>query len=134
MDTLLEKDYNNPGMNDDDFQIGLSLGDFKDVPMTSYAWFNGPNNPGPVQGMQMAYSLTDGGYILEALIGGSVAGIVLSEGSVIGMNISPSDADDAGQGQKVMLSTSKIRTYADPRTFGESHACEVIDGKNSALP
>lgn len=120
LDTLLEKDYNNPGMNDDDFQIGLSLGDFKDVPMTSYAWFNGPNNPGPVQGIQMAYSLTDGGYILEALIPvEALPGIVLSEGSVIGMNISPSDADDAGQGQKVMLSTSKIRTYADPRTFGK---------------
>jgi hypothetical protein len=35
------------------------------------------------------------------------------------MNISPSDTDNAGQGQKVMLSTSSIRTYADPKTFGK---------------
>jgi len=120
LDTELEKDYDNPGMNYDDFQIGLSLGDFKEVPMTSYAWFNGTNSPGPVEGIQMAYSLFDGGTILEAFIpAAALPGIVLSEGSVMGMNISPSDADDTGQGQKVMLSTSKIRTYADPRTFGK---------------
>jgi GH18 family chitinase len=120
LDTQLQKDYDNPGMNYDDFQIGLSLGDFKDVPMTSYAWFNGSNTPGPVEGIQIAYSLTDGGYILEAFIPATaLPGIVLSDGSVLGMNVSQSDADDAGQGQKVMLSTSKIRTYADPRTFGK---------------
>jgi len=120
LDTQLEKDYDNPGMNDDDFQIALSLGDFKDVPMTSYAWFNGPNAPGPIQGIQMAYSLTEGGYILEVFIpAAALPEIVLSEGSVFGMNVSPSDADDAGQGQQVMLSTSSIRTYADPRTFGK---------------
>jgi GH18 family chitinase len=120
LDTQLEKDYDSPGMNDDDFQIGLSLGDFKDVPMTSYAWFNGPFPPGPVEGIQMAYSLTEGGYILEAFIPvAALPGILLSEGSVFGMNVSPSDADAAGQGQKVMLSTSSIRTYADPRTFGK---------------
>ncbi|MGE5123664.1 MAG: glycosyl hydrolase family 18 protein [Acidobacteriaceae bacterium] len=120
LDTQLEKDYDNPGMNNDDFQIGLSLGDFKNVPMTSYAWFNGPNNPGPVEGLQMAYSLIDGGYTLEAFIPAlALPGISLSEGSVLGMNISPSDADVVGQGQQVMLSTSMIRTYADPRTFGK---------------
>jgi GH18 family chitinase len=120
LDTELEKDYDNPGMNYDDFQIGLSLGDLKNVPMTSYAWFNGPNAPGPVEGVQIAFSLTDGGYNLEAFIPtAALPGIALSNGSVLGMNVSPSDTDDAGQGQKVMLSSSKIRTYADPRTFGK---------------
>jgi hypothetical protein len=47
-DTLLEKDYNNPGMNDDDCQIGLSVGDFDKVPPAAYAWFNGPEAPGVV--------------------------------------------------------------------------------------
>ena len=119
-DTLLEKDYTNPGMNDDDYQIGLSLGDLDKVPPVAFAWFNGPDAPGPVDSIEMAYTLTDDGYILEAFIPKeALAGITLAEGGTFGMNISPSDADDRAQGQKVMLSTSAIRTYADPKTFGK---------------
>jgi GH18 family chitinase len=119
-DTLLEKDYTNPGMNDDDYQIGLSIGDFDKVPPIAYAWFNGPAPSGPVTDIQMAYTLTTDGYILEAFIPKqALAGITLLEGSTFGMNISASDADSAAQGQKTMLSSSTIRTYADPRTFGK---------------
>jgi GH18 family chitinase len=118
-DTQLQKDYSNPGMNDDDFQIGLSLGDFDRIPPVAYAWFNGPDAPGPVDSIQMAYTVTGDGYVLEAFVPrDSLSGITLEEGADFGMNISPSDTDNAGQGQKVMLSTSSIRTYADPRTFG----------------
>jgi chitinase len=120
LDTQLAKDYTNPGMNDDDYQIGLSLGDFDKVPPVAYAWFNGPETPGAVNSIQMAYTATDDGYTLEVFIPkASLAGISLEEGAEFGMNISPSDTDNAGQGQKVMLSTSAIRTYADPRTFGK---------------
>ena len=119
-DTLLEKDYTNPGMNDDDYQIGLSLGDLDTIPPVAYAWFNGPEAPGPVTSIQMAYTFTEDGYILEAFLPkDALAGITLEEGATFGMNISPSDTDNAGQGQKVMLSTSAIRTYADPKTFGK---------------
>jgi chitinase len=119
-DTQLEKDYTNPGMNDDDYQIGLSLGDFDKVPPVVYAWFNGPEAPGLVDSIQTAYTISEDGYILEAFVPkDALAGIALAEGADFGMNISPSDADNAGQGQKVMLSTSSIRTYADPRTFGK---------------
>ena len=118
-DTLLEKDYTNPGMNDDDYQVGLSLGDFDKVPPVAYAWFNGPEAPGVVDVIQMAHTVTGDGYVLEVFIPkAALAGITLAEDAVFGMNISPSDADNAGQGQKVMLSTSSIRTYADPKTFG----------------
>jgi GH18 family chitinase len=118
-DTLLEKDYTNPGMNDDDYQIGLSLGDFSNVPPVAYAWFNGPAGPGAVTAIQMANTHTSDGYILEVFIPKeALVGITLEEGAAFGMNISPSDTDLAGQGQKVMLSTSAIRTYADPKTFG----------------
>ena len=119
-DTLLDKDYTNPGMNYDDYQIGLSLGDFADVPPVAYAWFNGPDAPGPVNKIQLAYTRTLEGYILEVFIPkDALAAITLAEGATFGMNISPSDTDNEGQGQKVMLSTSVIRTYADPKTFGK---------------
>jgi GH18 family chitinase len=120
LDTQLEKDYDNPGMNDDDFQIGVSLGDFNKVPPVVYAWFNGAYTPGPITTAKMAYTKTADGYILEVFLpAAALSGITLAEGSTIGMNISPSDSDSAGAGQEVMLSTSKIRTYADPRTFGK---------------
>lgn len=120
LDTQLDKDYDNPGMNDDDFQIGLSLGDLAKVPAIGYAWFNGANPPGEIQGLKMAYTTTDTGYVLEAFIPAeSLSGITLAEGSVLGMNISPSDTDTVGGSQETMLSTSSIRTYADPKTFGK---------------
>lgn len=119
-DTLLEKDYTNPGMNDDDYQIGLSIGDYDMVPPVAYAWFNGPGTPGAVDSIEMAHTATADGYVLEVFIPKTaLVGIPLAEGAVFGMNISPSDTDSAGEGQKVMLSTSSIRTYADPRTFGK---------------
>ncbi|PKN95631.1 MAG: hypothetical protein CVU45_00540 [Chloroflexi bacterium HGW-Chloroflexi-7] len=120
LDTQMDEDYDNPGMNDDDFQIGLSLGNLAQVSSIGYAWFNGAFTPGEIQGLEMAYTMTDTGYILEAFIPlEALSGISLAEGAVFGMNISPSDSDTIGGSQETMLSTSSIRTYADPRTFGK---------------
>lgn len=120
LDTQLDQDYDNPGMNDDDFQIGLSRGDLTNVPAIGYAWFNGANPPGEIQGLKMASTTTATGYVLEAFIPvGALSGISLTEGAIFGMNISPSDSDTLGGSQETMLSTSIIRTYADPRTFGK---------------
>lgn len=119
VDTLLDRDYTNPGMNDDDYQIGLSLGDFAGVLPVAYAWFNGPESPGVVSKIQMAYTRTEDGYFLEAFLPGNVlVGLPLEAGATFGMNISLSDADTPPSGQEVMLSTSAIRTYANPMTFG----------------
>lgn len=120
LDTQLEDDFDNPGINGDDFQIGISIGDGADVPPVAYAWFNGENLAGEMIDLIMANTLMEDGYILEVFIpAASLSGISLKEGAVIGMNISPSDSDRAGSSQEAMLSTSSIRTYADPRTFGK---------------
>jgi len=119
-DTLLDKDYTDPGMNDDDYQIGISVGDFDQVPPLVYAWFNGPKVAAPVEAVQIAYTPTEDGYLIEIFVPKDVlSGISLVDGAVFGMNVSVSDADNAGQGQKAVLSTSPVRTYADPRTFGK---------------
>jgi GH18 family chitinase len=119
-DTQLEQDFTDGTMSDDDYQIGLSVGDYDKVPPVAVAWFNGPAPAAVLSTVQMAYTTTADGYILEAFIPKeALAGITLAEGATMGMSISPSDADNATEGQKVMLSTSPIRTYADPRTFGK---------------
>lgn len=119
-DTELERDYNEPGMNNDDYQIGISVGDFDKVPPAAFAWSNGAGVASALPEIQQAQVKTDDGYIVEVFIPKSVlAGIMLEEGAVFGMNVSPSDTDNVSEGQKVMLSTSPTRTYADPRTFGK---------------
>ena len=119
-DTRLESDYGISKMDDDDYQIGLSVGDFASIPPVAYAWFNGPAAGGPISQIKMAFKKTSDGYNLEVFIPKeALVGITLAEESTFGMNVNPSDADNATQGQKVMLSTSRIRTYADPRTFGK---------------
>ena len=116
---MLEKDYNAQTMNDDDYQIGVSVGDFARVPPVAYAWFNGPQAAGVIA-IRQAQLQTTGGYILEIFIPKELLnGITLTDGATLGMNISPSDADSETDGQKVMMSTSPKRTYADPRTFGK---------------
>lgn len=120
LDTRFEDDYDNPGMNGDDFQIGISIGNGAEVQPIAYAWFNGENLAGELTGVKMVHTPLEDGYIVELFIpAASLSGISLEEGAVFGMNISPSDSDRAGSSQEVMLSTSTIRTYADPRTFGK---------------
>jgi hypothetical protein len=105
-------------MSGDDYQIGVSAGDFASVAPVAYAWFNGPD-PAGVINVQQAQVQTPDGYILEVFFPlETLKGITLAPGAIFGMNVSLSDADDASLGQKAMLSTSSTRTYADPTTFG----------------
>ena len=48
-DTQLEKDRDRKSMNSDDYQIGVSVGDFAAVPPVAYVWFNGSDAAGDVQ-------------------------------------------------------------------------------------
>jgi GH18 family chitinase len=117
-DTQLEKDRDKKSMNSDDYQIGVSVGDFAAVPPAAYVWFNASDAAGPFK-IQQAQVQTPDGYILEIFIPKELLkGITLGEKAIFGMNVSLSDADDPSLGQEAMLSTSSTRTYADPTTFG----------------
>ncbi len=117
IDTQLEKDYDDLSMSDDDYQIGISAGDFAKVPPAIIVWF-GPTTTPDVKTIQQAQVQTADGYILEVFIPKQVLhGITLSEGATFGMNINPSDSD--GSEQEVMMSTSATRTLSDPRTLGK---------------
>ena len=117
LDTELEKDYASSEMNDDDYQLGISPGDFANVPPALIAWF-GPITTPQIKAIQRAQVKTADGYILELFMPkDSLPGINFSEGGSFGMNINPSDSD--GIDQEVMMSTSSKRTLTDPRTFGK---------------
>jgi len=117
-DTQLAKDHDRKSMNSDDYQIGVSAGDFAAVAPLAYAWFNGPDAAGTLK-VQQAQVPTPDGYILEIFFPiDLLKGISLADKAIFGMNVSLSDADDPSLGQKAMLSTSSTRTYADPTTFG----------------
>jgi GH18 family chitinase len=119
IDTQLEKDYDETGMTDDDYQIGISPGDFTKVLPEAQVWF-GPASEAQVKEIQQAQIKTSDGYILEVFIPKSLLkGITLSEGATFGMNINPSDTDNSQQPQKLMMSTSTTRTLTDPTTWGK---------------
>ena len=106
-------------MNNDDYQIGVSVGDYANVPPVAYAWFNGPDASNVIA-IQQAQVQTADGYILEVFFPKELLKeLTLEEGAVFGMNVSLSDTDSAATQQKVMLSTSATRIYTDPRTFGK---------------
>lgn len=117
LDTQLEKDYTDSEMSDDDYQLGISPGNFDKVPGALVAWF-GPISAQQLKAIQQAQVKTEDGYLLEVFIPKeSLPGIQFAEGADFGMNINPSDSDAADQ--EVMMSTSSKRTLSDPRTFGK---------------
>ena len=116
-DTQLEQDYTDASMNDDDYQFGISAGDFDKVPASAVAWF-GPVTLAQLSMIQQAQVQTADGYTLEVFFPKDVLpALTLSEGAAFGMNINPSDSD--GFEQEVMMSTSPTRSLTDPRTLGK---------------
>jgi GH18 family chitinase len=117
IDTQLEEDYDNPGMTEDDYQFGISAGDFGNVAPITVAWFGSPAAE-QMKKIRQAQVQTATGYVLEIFIPKEVLqGITLSDGAAFGMNINPSDSD--GADQEVMMSTSPTRALTDPTTFGK---------------
>ncbi len=117
LDTQLEKDYADDEMSDDDYQLGISPGDFAKVSPATVAWF-GPMTAEQLKSIQQAQVKTADGYLLEVFIPKDALPLLtLSEGATLGMNVNPSDSD--GADQEIMLSTSSKRTLSDPRTFGK---------------
>ena len=109
-DTQLEKDRDKKSMNSDDYQIGVSVGDFASVAPYTYAWFNGSDPAGELK-VQQAQAQTSDGYILEIFFPVDLLkDIQLTQGAIFGMNVSLSDADSPALGQEAMLSTSPTRT------------------------
>jgi chitinase len=119
VDTELQQDYDEKGMSADDYQIGISPGNFDGVPPEIFVWY-GPAGESALKQAIQAQVKTAHGYVLEIFLPKELLqGIPLDEGASFGMNINPSDSDSLQLGQELMMSTSPTRTLSDPTTWGK---------------
>ncbi|PZS02438.1 MAG: hypothetical protein DLM69_04050 [Candidatus Chloroheliales bacterium] len=116
-DTDLGGDFSNTAMDGDDFQIGLSPGDFARIAPEAYIWSK--RDPKLIASIKVAAQPRGNGYALEAAIPWSTLGFQPGAGRAIGYDIDYSDNDTPNTAaQEQMLSSSPHRTYNNPTTWG----------------
>jgi hypothetical protein len=115
IDTLLEPDRDDDSYSRDDWQIGLSPGDFDVVEPEIYVW-----RPSDVEirDAELAAQRLDDGYIIEAAIPWSALEMDPELVGAIGLALNISDNDVDAPAQLTMISSSPERSWADPRSFG----------------
>ena len=130
LDTDLSADINEAVNSEDDFQIGLSPGNFSNLPAEAYIWTPTlPDDLNYKELIKVASSRTAQGYIVEARIpkevlfyyqtaSGPDKFLSLHQGFKMGIMIDVGDTDDLANPQKALMSTSVNRVWGDPTTFG----------------
>lgn len=118
LDADLAGDFNNTLLTADDFQIGLSPGDFAGLTTSSYRWY--PRSvAGGLTTVEISAVATDTGYNLEARIPWIVFGVSPTSGGTYGFALSISDNDRSGSAvQQSLISTLGSRMLANPTTWG----------------
>jgi hypothetical protein len=118
LDTVLEADSTPRSLSDDDYQIGLSPGDFAGSGTEAYRWYPLAVES-PLSSVQIASASTANGYRLEIKIPWSVFGVNPDAGSTFGFALSVSDNDLIGTAiQQTMVSSVSTRVLTDPTTWG----------------
>jgi hypothetical protein len=120
-DTKLQSDFSSNTADDDDFQLGISPGDFGAVAPDIYIWT--PNmGPEEYRGM-IEYKVvkTADGYQCEMKIPAKVLrGLRLAPGHAIGASFEPSDTDTPGGAQQeMMMSTApkSSKEWGNPQNW-----------------
>ena len=118
LDTNLAGDYYTTYLSSDDYQIGLSPGNFGSMDTEAYRWY--PRNlESWLYAVVVEAVLTSEGYDLEAKIPWSVFGVTPASGSRFGFALSLSDNDLVGSSTwQSMVSSVNTRRTADPTTWG----------------
>jgi hypothetical protein len=118
LDADLAGDFYTTTMSPDDFQIGLSPGNFDSLTPEAYRWHpryleSWLNN------VDVAAVKAGEGYALEVAIPWSVFNVTPSSGSRFGFALSLSDNDIAGKSTwQSMVTNVNTRTTVDPTTWG----------------
>lgn len=118
LDTNLAGDYFSNILSADDYQIGLSPGNFSSLRTESWRWYP-RSTRGPLSVISIHVKSRSDGYDLEAKIPWSVVGVSPSEGASYGFALSISDNDLKGAPvQQSMVSSVSSRTLSNPTTWG----------------
>jgi len=118
LDADLASDFFVAELSGDDYQIGLSAGNFGSIAPGAYRWYPSSKSGVPAN-LEVAGKSTSGGYTLEASIPWSVFAITPAAGSRYGLVVSVSDNDAVGTAaQQSMISSVSSRTLLNPTTWG----------------
>ncbi len=118
LDTQLEADFSSTQLSDDDYQLGLSPGNFDDGVPEAYRWF--PRSvEGSLGSLLVASQSVAAGYALEASLPWASVGLDPEAGECLGFALSISDNDRSGSvEQQSMVSSVPNRILTDPTTWG----------------
>ncbi len=118
IDLDLEGDYSTTLVSSDDYQVGLSPGNFDGLAPEAYRWF--PRSvEGSLVSVDVAAEKSSNGYSLEARIPWTVFGHTPAANERFGFALSLSDNDQPGVSDwQSMVSSVSTRRVADPTTWG----------------
>lgn len=125
LDMDLEGDYTESVNSDDDFQFGLSPGNFATLAPETHLW-TPPLPAERAKEVKVSAKKTEDGYVIEARLPATLLFATAKKGKEsrfmkgkkFGISIDVSDTEDARVPQKCLLSTSTNRVWGDPTTFG----------------
>jgi hypothetical protein len=117
-DAILAADFSSTSLSSDDYQIGLSAGNFGTIAPNAYRWYPRSTEGGLTAVVVKGKQLADG-YTLEAKIPWTVFGVTPVAGAKYGFAVSVSDNDQTGTAvQQSMISTVASRKLLNPTTWG----------------
>jgi hypothetical protein len=115
LDTDLAGDFAAQSYSADDWQIGLSPGDFGGRAPEAHVWR--PEGKAG-SGIRVAARRTGFGWVLEAAVPWSLLDVDVSSTSRLGIAFNVGDNDLPAPAQLTMLSSVPARSWGDPRSFG----------------
>lgn len=125
LDANLATDLSSTYLSSDDYQLGLSAGDFGSRPPEAYRWYPSAL-AGKLSGVTVKAKATADGYVLEAQIPWSTFALTPVGGQTFGFALSLSDNDKTGAAvQQSMISSVATRKLLNPTTWGTL----VLDGE-----
>jgi hypothetical protein len=118
LDAELPGDFYTASMSPDDYQIGLSAGNFSSIPAQSHRWYPQSKDTS-LTTVTVVGKTTPQGYDLEARIPWTTFSVTPVEGARYGFALSISDNDTEGTvAQQSMVSSVSTRKLLNPTTWG----------------
>ncbi len=118
LDMDLYGDWDRSTYDIDDWQIGLSPGDFEERGPEWWVWRPGNAGLNLETNIEVAAARLPDGYSVEAAIPWAVLETRPVGGMAVGMSLNVSDNDSPEPAQLTMIASSPSRSWSDPRSFG----------------